>query len=346
MSLQAGDGREVLREEIARFELPLNREQWQRRFGQFLEREDRAWSYLEATRGVLTIDGENLGKRQIQFEHDVQPLRWVPRRDHGKVLIRLVDDTGDDETDVRIKFWSMDHPVLSQAIKTEDALLGLEVSPPGGLFLASRGSHRDIVIISTGVTKEGLQGLSVDPQLTELWRGQVTHSKAVRVLGTWQRARLYGFLADIRRQQVTRAINDAIVRSLCGARWAAAEDRFKRNPGARHNLEYLKAEVDRLPSFAAVLCRERSLLDGDSELRGRRFAEIASRYGICSNEALSRLALRLAEGSAKPTVSLANDDVMAHLARQPALIRGARLLALMLDAVDSRSTNEIGYAHD
>jgi hypothetical protein len=146
---------------------------------------------------------------------------------------------------------------------------------------------------------------------------------------------LYGFLADIRRQQVTRAINDAIVRGLCGERWAAAEERYNRNPRSHHALEALKAEVERRPSFAAVLCHEPWRFDGDADRRDRNFAEIARRYGICSDEKLCSIALRLANGSARPTKALANENVMAQLARHPALMRGARLLAI-IEAADQK----------
>jgi hypothetical protein len=332
--LESADGHEVLREEIAHCELPLTAEEWNRRFAQFLQREDHAWSYLNATRGTLTIDAENLGKREFHFEHEVQPLRWVLRRDRRKVLVRLVDDTGDTEAELLVKFWTMDRPLKGQMLDSHRALSGIEVLPPGGLFLARRGPHRDIVVVSTGLTGEGLHGLSVHPRLTELYNRSVTYVKALRVLGTWHSGRPYGFLVDIRRQQVAFAINDGIVRGLCGERWAGAEERYKRNPRSRYALDALKAEVDRRPSFAAVLCHEPWRFDGDSDRRVRNFSEIARRYGICSNEELCAIALRLADGSARPTKALADEDVMAQLARHPALLRGARLLAL-LEAAES-----------
>jgi hypothetical protein len=340
--LESGDGRSILQEQIVRCELPLTAEEWQRRFGQFLNREDRAWSYLEAARGTLTVDAENLGTRELQFEHEVQPLRWVLRRDHGRVFIRLIDDTGDDETEAHIKFWGMERPFRTRRIEMERALSGFEVSPPGGLFFARRGSHRDIIVVSTGLTGQGLHGLSVEPDLAELQTGAVTYAKAMRVLGTWYSARLYGFLADIRRQQITRAINDAIVRSLCGARWIAAEDRYRRNPQSRHAWEALKAEVERHPSFAAVLCRESSVLNGDVGRRERAFSEIASRYGICSDEELCTIALKLADASVRPTKSLAEKDVITQLTRHPALVRGARLLALLDETGDEPSGDRNG----
>jgi hypothetical protein len=327
--LESADGREILQEDIGHCKLPLTAEEWHRRFAQFLKRENHAWSYLEAARGTLTIDAENLGKRELHFEHDVQPLRWALGRNHGRVFIRLVDDTGDSEAESLVKSWIMDRPLEGHSLNVDRARSGVEVVPPGGLFLARRGSYRDIVIVSTGLTGEGLHGLSVRPRLTELQNGSVSCAKALRVLGTWCSARSFGFLVDIRRQQVTRAINDAIVRRLCGSRWATAEDRYKRNPNSYHALEALKAEVGRPPSFAAVLCREPWRFDGNEDQPVRNFAEIARRYGICSNEALCGIALRLADGSARPTKALANDDVMGQLACHPALVRGARLLALV-----------------
>ena len=95
VSLEGRDGREIISEQVGNpMMLPIMPDAWSKRFGRLLKREENAWRYLEAAGGRLTIRGEELGEFSFQFEHDVPPLRWVPRRDRDDIVIRLIDDTG------------------------------------------------------------------------------------------------------------------------------------------------------------------------------------------------------------------------------------------------------------
>src|SRR5262249_33428879 len=95
VSLEGRGGQQLLSEQIGGpVDLPVKPDAWRKRFAQFLDREECAWSYLEASIGTLTIKGDELGTFSSRFEHDVAPLRWVLRQDHAKVVLRLVDDSG------------------------------------------------------------------------------------------------------------------------------------------------------------------------------------------------------------------------------------------------------------
>lgn len=332
VSLESGDGREILSEALgAPMDLPVTPEAWRRRFGQFLQREDHAWSYLEAASGTLAIEAETLGRCTLRFEHDAQPLRWVLRQDHGSIILRLVDDSGQDGTKPEVRFYSMERPLKAVPLAPETAMSGITVTPPGGLFLAEHGAHSDVVAVSTGLTGEGLQGLSVRPAFGELSNGSVTPAQSLRVLALWHEARLSGFLAGVRHQQVIDGFLQAVFGALCGSDWAEGEARFKRNPKSTHALEFLKMGVDTRPSFAAVLRQDHSRMDGNAAEGMRWFAEVAARYKVCKDHKLCEFALRLASRPHRlAAVCGANlDNLLGQIGKNPAVLRGARLLALL-----------------
>lgn len=330
--LQAADGREILSEHVgAPLDLPITPKAWRRRFAQFLQREDHAWSYLEAASGTLEIEGETLGRCALRFEHDAQPLRWVLRRDHGNIILRLVDDSGQDGSKPKVNFYSMERPLKPVPVAPETALSRIAVVSPGGLFLARHGAHSDSVTVSTGLTGEGLQGLSVRPTFGELSDGSVTLAEALRALALWHEARLSGFLAGVRHQQVIDGILQAVFGSLCGPDWANGEARFRSNPASPHALELLKMAVDQRPSFAAVLVQDHSRMDGNAVQGARWFAEVAARYKVCRDQKLSEFAFRLASQPHRlPAAYGADlDNLLGQIAKSPAILRGARLLALL-----------------
>mgnify|MGYP005849101285 CR=1 FL=1 len=332
VSLESADGREILSKQVgAPMDLPVTPEAWRRRFGQFLRCEDHAWSYREAASGTLAIEGKTLGRCALRFEHDAQPLRWVLRRDHGDIILRLVDDSGQDGSKPEVHFYSMERPLKAVPVAPETALSRITVAPPGGLFLAKHGQHSDIVTISTGLTGEGLQGLSVRPAFGELPDGSVTPAGALRVLGLWHEARLSGFLAGVRHQQVIDGALLAVFGSLCGPDWANGETRFRSNPASPHALEFLKMAVDQRPSFAAVLLQDHSRMDGNAAQGARWFAEVAARYKVCKDQKLCEFALRLASQPHRlPAACGADlDNLLGQIAKSPAILRGARLLALL-----------------
>jgi hypothetical protein len=332
VSLESGDGREILAEQVgAPMELPVTPDAWRRRFGQFLQHEDHAWSYLEAASGTLAIEGEALGRYSLRFEHDAQPLRWVLRRDHGNTILRLVDDSGQDGSKPEAHFCSMERPLRAVPLAPETALSGITVASPGGLFLATHGVHFDTVAVSTGLTGEGLQGLSVRPSFGELSNGSVTPAEALRGLALWYGTRLSGFLAGVRHQQVVDGILQAVFGTLCGSDWADGEARFRSNPRSPRALEFLKMQVDTRPSFAAVLCQDHSKMDRNAAEGTRWFADVAVRYKVCKDHKLCEFALRLASQPHRLAASWsANlDDLLAQIANAPAILRGARLLALL-----------------
>ncbi len=332
VSLESGQGDEIFAEQIdGPMHLPVTPDAWIKRFEQFVKREDCAWRYLEASAGSLTIKGEELGEYVIRFEREVLPVRWALRNDHGKINLRLIDDTGQEESEPTCLFFGMDHPVKVETRVPSELLSGIVVEPPGGLFIARHGEHSNAIVVSAGRTAGGLQGLGVRPVFDDLQNGSIPLSNIFRVLESWRDARLAGVLSDIRRQQVTDGFLAAIYEKICGSKWAWAETAFLENPHARYAIDNLQRIVDWRGGFATELRRNYAIM-GDSPAAGSRwFADLTARYGVCSDRKLSEFALRLASEPywLAHHFSPDLDGLLNQINGNPALLRGARLLALL-----------------
>lgn len=329
--LKSRDGRAILSEDIAApMSLPITPEVWSKQFARFVDRRDCAWRYLEASNGCLIIKGEALGTFSHQFEHDLAPLRWVLRRGDEKVILRLIDDTGQEGSPPQILFFSLERPLRGEAYAADIAFSQIAVPAPGGLFFAHQGEHRDIVVVSTGLSGEGLRGLGVKPNFAELHDGSVAPSNALAKLSLWQDARLAGFLVDIRHREIIAALLSAIYEKLCGRRWAEAELEFRRKPDSPRAIDKLSREVHRHAGFAAVLRRDFEKMSGNIAEGCRWYADLAARFGVCDVPALCTFALRIA--SQPHGLSVAShqlDHFLNEIIQNPTILRGARLLALL-----------------
>ena len=334
LRLEGRDGSEILSESIgAPMELPVTPDAWGKQFGQFVKREKVAWSLLDAAAGRLVINGETLGETSFRFEHDVPPLRWVLRNEDRKVVVRLVDETGQEGEGPEACFFDMQQPLRREPCAPEACRAGLTAQRPGGLFFARRGQHSDMVVVSTGLTTDGLQGLGVSPVCDGIRTGAVPLAESCRILALWRKARLAGFLADSRCQQVKHSIIITMFERICGAKWASAESEFQRNPASANSNDNLKRCVvdSRTPGFAVVLHRDYGTMNGNFGQASAWYAELARRYKVCTDPGLCIFALKFASAPDRIADAYAAnlDYMLGQLAAVPAILRGARLLAAL-----------------
>jgi len=312
-------------------ELPISPGIWQKRFADFLKREECEWRYLEASVGVLRINGQELGEFAIRFEHEAQPLRWVLRHDDGKLSVRLVDDTGQEEEHLKCRYISMGEPARAARLDSDNALTGIHIEPPGGLFLAQSGIHRDEMLVSAGLTSAGLEGLGVTPRYDHVLDDPKALIRALRIFQYWRKARLAGFVAGARRQQVVDGLLHAIYSRLCGRQWACAERKFLNNPGAPRASDKLQAEIGQRGGFSSVLHRDVADVGARAASIVAWYTDLAHRYGVCCDPQLCAFALRLA---AQPhrLVRVFGDELeglLAQIKMIPVLLRGARFAVLI-----------------
>ena len=329
-TLQSADGKEILSERVdSSMDLPITPEAWRNRFDRFLANETHAWRYLEAAICTLTIRADVLGACTLRFEQEPVPVRWVIRHHHGNVVVKLVDESGQDETDPEVSLFRMERPFESGLSILDTARSGYVVEPPGGLFVVTHGPHRDVVFVSAGPAGQGLPGLGVKSSFPGLQRSVHALCAYFRDLALWRDARLSGFLAPLRHVKVVGCAVDAIRDVLCGENWARAERRFKEQPGSHASLESLVALVDRGTGLGAVLLRDRLAAGDISDW----FSDTAARNNVCQDRELSEFALRLANHEPLVVAKVADHPnlkrLLAKLTNNPAVLRGARLLTLL-----------------
>jgi hypothetical protein len=332
VSLEAADGREILSEQVGGpADLPVTPEAWRRRFGQFLQHENYAWSYLEAASGTLAIEGETLGRCSLRFEHGVQPLRWVLREDHGKVIVRLVDDSGEGQSKPEVHVHSMEHPLKPVSLAPEMIRSGFVVNPPGGLFQARHGAHSDSVVVSAGLTGEGLRGLSVRPSFAEALNGSVPVSACFRALEQWRNARQAGFLSKVRCEQVNNGLIETIYEILYGSEWKTAEAIFHQHPNSPKAIDRLQNAVHTHRGFAAVLRRDYQKVGRDLGKTVSWYKALAKRYELHPQRFECKFAFELAWQPQRlfRTFGADFEPMLEALARKPAILRGARFLKLI-----------------
>jgi hypothetical protein len=226
----------------------------------------------------------------------------------------------------------MQHPLRRELCAPEACRTGLPLQRPGGLFFARRGQHSDMVIASAGLTAGGLQGLGVSPVCEEIRTTTLTLAESCRILALWRKARLAGFLADSRSQQVRNSIITAIFERICGVDWACAESDYQRNPASAIANDNMKRCVDgQRPGFAVVLHRDYETMNGNFSQASAWYAELARRYKVCKDRGLCTFALKFASAPDRieDNYGADLDQRLSQLAAAPAILRGARLLAVL-----------------
>ncbi len=332
ITLETSKGEQVLSEQVdGPMNLPITPDTWKSKFDQFTKVEDFAWRYLDAAAGNLTIQADELGHFVIRLEREILPLRWVLRNTSGNIVLKLIDDTDQENAQLKILFCEMNEParVINRAPKKFGP--GLVVEPPGGLFIARRGRYNDTIIVSALSKGAGLQGLGVAPVFSNIKERSVSLPHAFRVLDFWLDARLAGFHAGIRRQKIVDAFLIAIFSRLCGPEWARGETEFYTQRGAQRAIDFLQLKVQKRSGFGASLRRDHDQMADDPESRTQWYWEKAKRYGICSDKKLCDFALKLASEPNKLRRMCGNelDELIEQASENKVLVRGARLIALL-----------------
>lgn len=332
VSLEAPDGTKLLSECVnGLLDLPVAPQSWQEKLGQFVQRDRCTWRYLEAAAGKLTINGGELGKYSIHFERETAPVRWVLRRNHKRILVRLVDDSDLEEGDHVIECYALERPLSAVALHPSEARSEVAVDVPGALYLARREQYQDAIVISTGPVSGGLRELGVKSSYEEIRTGLVPLARAIAVLELWRQARLAGFLPGIRREKIVEGIRQAVYEKLGGANWARAESAYLHDPASTQALEKLKRGVSKYGGFAAALHSDYETANKDAAKGAARFAEHAMCFKVSPDRKLSEFALRLA-GAPAGLPGVYGDELarlLEQIGRRPMLWRGARFLALL-----------------
>jgi hypothetical protein len=330
VSLATPSGKELLSEQIGSFELPVTNEEWRKKLSQFISAESRAWTYLQAASGRFLITADELGEYTLRLERDVKPVRWVCRSVNHVTTARLIDDTG-REDGATCRFFGLRRPAEPMTLDAPAVLTGLEVSSPGGLFEARHGELTDTMIVSMPKIEGGFQGLVIEPDLHDIDGDTVQVADILDLLRLWSEARVLGPLAGMRRRRVVERLANRLYFRLCGRKWGEAEAIYLSNVQSDLALKQLERLVGGSPGFAVVLRRDYGRMDAGTSQGSQWYAEVATRYQVCSDRGLCEFALQLASHPhhlllvPKPVL----DQLLSDVRDKTVLLRGARLLALL-----------------
>jgi hypothetical protein len=339
LSLARQNGRELMAEQIGTFDLPVTAEYWHSKFSDFVNVEHRTWTYLEAASGRFLVKGDELGDYALRLERDVKPIRLVCRSVNRVMTARLIDDTGKDDA-ATSRFFTFRRPAESITLNPDTMLTGFQIPSPGGLFEARHEEHLDTMIVSMPHIEGGFQGLVVEPDLRDLDgdTDQVAHILELMLL--WTEARLFGPLVGMRRRRIIERLANRLFSRLCGRRWAEAESAYLSSAHSESELRQLERSVGGSPGFAVVLRRDYPKIDADTKSGSQWYAEVATRYHICSETGLCEFALQLASRPhhmfllPKPILA----GLLADVSEKTILLRGARLLAVLSATNNPAST--------
>jgi hypothetical protein len=327
IALHGRDGRSLLDEKLGPFELPLLPKDWRQRWSQFVGNDGRAWKYLEASSGLLTINGDELGQFNLRLERETRPIRWVCRDSNHRALVRLIDDTGSEEQR-ELSFYPFDHPLTASPLEDEASLTGMVANGAGGLYVAKNTEHVDHLVASSGNVAGGLQGLLTEPPNISADLNQFPD--VIRVLGYWASARLAGPLSGLRRGHVVNRVTTKLLGNIFGPRWEAAETALIRQPDSADLLQVLQQTIGGKSGFSVAVANHFNEIASVDRLNCERFSQLASRYHICADAALCEFALCFA---ATPWIAVRRYQerfagLLSTAKDHQILLRAARMVAI------------------
>ncbi|MCY3880395.1 MAG: hypothetical protein OXF74_14610 [Rhodobacteraceae bacterium] len=325
-------GEEILSEAVGRhMELPLRPDVWKNRFTHFLNGDKKAWSYLEAASGELNISADELGALSFRFEHDVVPLRWILSRNQNDIVARLVDDTGREETELKLLFFDMRAPATWRTLSSDDVLGGWVVQSPGGLLWAIRDSFEDSVVVSCGHTGHGFEGLIVDSDFSRLRNEKVLKSSSLILYSKWHNARRYGSIIEIRWKEIEKQFLAILYENICGKKWAMAEKNFVLSSGNPQHLSKLQNSIEKKATgFGTALQQEYAQIAYGTTQDLQGYVDLAKRYHVCTDAGLAEFAFILATEAHRIPEQFGSDidGFLNSIRENPSVLRGARFLHL------------------
>ncbi|MBL4802359.1 MAG: hypothetical protein JKY45_10735, partial [Emcibacter sp.] len=331
VSLENAKGDEIFHARVCPdMELPIEPNIWKKRFSEFLQRERCEWKYLEALSGFLRIEGYELGQFVLRFEHELLPVRWVLRNNEDRISVRFVNDTEQEDVEPKCRFYSMETPTRVEHLDISEAIEGIEVSPSGGLYVGQTGNSYDSVIVSAGLSGDGLKGLGVQPNFGHISDDPNDIVRLLRILRLWNSARFAGFLANARRRQVISGLRTNIYGVLAGWDWARAETSFM-DQKPQCGLSKFQAILGHSTGFAVVLRRDAANVENNRKSTSDWYADLARRYKVCTDAKLCAFAVDFAHDPHQVLHIYQKElpILLAGLLKKPFLLKGARFATLV-----------------
>jgi hypothetical protein len=291
---------------------------------QKLAKEPLSEKLHSAARVELAFAVEELGVAVLPFDHKIQPLRWKLEGAGGRRMVRLIDETGAAQA-VLVDRFDLCAPDKRIELEAQACLAGVALESPGALFAARYNGKRYAAVAS--VPPAGpvhtFADLGFPIGFTTPADSPRSIMRLLFALRNWQRCRMIGPLAPVRRARVIGALEQRIKQTACGGAWADRAARFAEGKGV--TIEELQRDVGGSPGFASRMRSTPWKWFPNSTGARAEFARYAAFYGVSKDAELCDLALRLAFHPA----SISFDDpkkgaeIFKRLGETPVLARGA-----------------------
>lgn len=201
----------------------------------------------------IAFIADELGASALSFSHFVPPLRWKLSNHR----MRLIDEAGVG-TELNTLQYRIVAPDECVRIQSSQCIAGVEIEPPGSLFIAiyQGTAYGAVASVPPHEKISGFEGLAVIPILKNPGDSPRDILRLIPGLRLWIAGRaLLGPLAAIRKAAVIDVFEYQIERLACGTAWA---DRAKKNrAGDLENIEELQHQVGArlvLPHACARRC--------------------------------------------------------------------------------------------
>ncbi|MGW9068119.1 hypothetical protein ACWGQT_01555 [Streptomyces yangpuensis] len=313
--------------------VPFSDGAWEKLTEQVLRKKRMLGAYEEAESCEVSVFRNGVGFASLVCERGFDPLRWVLAKRHsGQHEARLIDRTGNDDTQVHI--FLVEHPLAG---KEHDPRGPITVPATGGLLQATSGRMTAATILPPEPNQLRRSHPAVprssDGSLFEVQRLIEGHRR-------WLDADLPADpFARHQQEQVLEAITRALVSVIAGHRWANLE-RKRDTAGAYRQLELLDemeklvGEASQQRSAARQIARHLwQWVDSPAAL-SEGFADaieaIVTSSGLGDSHAAADFLLALASrpGSVANWAEPERDRLLIGVLSSPVLIRAARFAVL------------------
>jgi hypothetical protein len=332
----------VVGKQLPPFALPVDCDTWHRYFETYARSEKSFQdTYDLAENCKLHFSAEELGQYDFTCAREFSSLRWILRWENGGYVVRLKDDTG-DQNGLRLFRYEFLRPDLPIAFNIANPDQPTQVSEAGGLYSAQSGDACRSIVVPPVI--HALTDLRVRPVLLDRPRTAQSLAEIISAYQTWSDARTAGDpLSSRRRADVLETLMKAIVERTCGSDWLASELKLSQNQGS---IVDLKSSISRKAfraGFGAALWLKHSELAQQSlSQRVTIFSQIAKShlelpgFAVINSECkdlfqwTAEFTLRLFTRPETLGSWAANQFAggLAYVLESPTLARGARFLAL------------------
>ena len=325
----------LFRDNIKNVRIPFTSDYWSKIVkDRWINNKRCLYAYGASGEGIITFDGDDLGRYQLHCERQNHPLRWAFIKNSQGYEIRLIDDI-DDMSITRLNYYSFENPCEGIEISDNDVYSGFMVQDEG-LYVASSQDNKAAIIIPSEVNQFYQFGLT-----PHIERGSTSISSVLQVIELWSMARMpsNNLAAGLFRNYVLEALNHELFRLLGGDKWCRAE-RNRIDQGGDWWLSRLASLV---PSYLYGKHWTDSVLTRLPDLAISTTNERVAYLSDLTNESLDlcEFALRLASApsTARAFAGLKFEKLLMVLSKKTTISRIARFMCLVIrDYLDEKST--------